>query len=47
MKAKNAVPCTEAFATGPFPEPDESSLHNHNLAEVSMSQKPVSAIGHD
>jgi hypothetical protein len=47
MKADNTVPCTEEFATGPFSEPHECSLHNHNLAEVSMPQKPISAIGHD
>jgi hypothetical protein len=47
MKADIAVLCTYESATGLFPEPVEYSLRNHNLAEVSISLKPMSIIGHD
>lgn len=37
MKADSAVLCTYESAIGLFLEPDELSLRNHNLAEVSIS----------
>jgi hypothetical protein len=47
MKAHIEVLCAYESAAGLFPEPDESSLRNHNLAEVSISQQQISAIGRD
>jgi hypothetical protein len=47
MKADIAVLFTYESATGLFPEPDESSLCNHNLAKVSISLIPISAVGLD
>jgi hypothetical protein len=47
MKTHIEVLCAYESATGLFPEPDESSLRNHNLAEVSISQQQIYAIGRD
>jgi hypothetical protein len=47
MKTDIAVLCKYESATGLFPEPDESSLCNLNLAEDSISLMPISAIGLD
>jgi hypothetical protein len=31
MEPGGSLPCSQQPATDPYPEPDESSLHSHNL----------------
>jgi hypothetical protein len=40
METEGSFPCSQQPATGPYPEPDESSPHLSNVITNSIEQSP-------
>jgi len=37
MEPISSLPCSQGPTTGPYPEPDESSPHPHNLFQIRLN----------